>query len=399
MKTSSFFVQNLFLALLTFLALLVPAFVSAGTEHNLDGYAWSSTIGWVSFNCTNTDTCASSDYGVNKNADGTLVGYAWSSNIGWIKFGGLSGFPSGGGTQSQNANVNGNNVKGWARALSYGGGWDGWISLSGAGYGVSLSGDTYQGYAWGGDVVGWLSFNVHSSAAALDIKSSGVSIVGNTGVEYGTVPTFVWTLYSASMCDVAKASSGGTAFATTTVRTSGQALGSALTNATYLYRLSCLIGGATTTVQDVGFTVLPQAPGFTLGAADTVKIQFITPAVGESEAKSVFVNANQAFKDLAGHPSVTVTITGTPSLPASTTMQYSFDGGTTYGTAGSRSKVVASDYSTGLSFRVKVTRLEGAPAFVGPYTVTLSGSAPGYTTATKDIIISPTSVVPRYEEF
>jgi len=92
-----------------FLFFFSPHLASAGTEHNLSGWAWSDNIGWISFNSTNTNDAT--DYGVNENPDGTLVGYAWSSNIGWIQFGGLSGFPNGSGTQQKNAQVNGNNLQ------------------------------------------------------------------------------------------------------------------------------------------------------------------------------------------------------------------------------------------------------------------------------------------------
>ncbi|HEY9480898.1 MAG TPA: hypothetical protein VIR98_01525 [Candidatus Paceibacterota bacterium] len=384
------------------LSLAFPSFARAGSEHNLSGYAWSSNIGWISFNCTNDLSCGTVDYGVNRNADNTLTGYAWSSNIGWIKFGGLSGFPTGSGTFSVNASVSGNTVVGWARALSAtDDGWDGWISLSGDGYGVSITGSDMSGYAWGSDVVGWISFDaVAGAAATLDVKSGGTSIVGNNSVEYGTVPTFVWTVNQANeFCDISKVTMGGTAFSTTTVHSSGSMLGSGLTDAAYTFRIACSIGGAaTTTIQDASFTVLPQAPGFSLGSSDAVEVQFISPTVAESTSAPVFVYANQAFKDVVGHPSVTVTISGTPTLPASTTMQYSFDDGLTYGSAASRSKTIVSDYSQGFSFRVKVTRLSGAPEFIGPYTVTLSGAASGYPTATKDILVSPSMVVPRYEE-
>ncbi len=149
------------------LFIIFPFVVFAGTEHNMSGWAWSSNIGWISFN--STDTSSTIDYGVSKNSDGTLVGYAWSSSVGWIKFGGLSGFPSGTGTQAQNANINGTNLKGWARACSgtinndcnsasRTDGWDGWISLSGATYGINYSGNGFTGLAWGSDVLGWLSF-------------------------------------------------------------------------------------------------------------------------------------------------------------------------------------------------------------------------------------------------
>ncbi len=174
-----------FLKIIFALTFFISPFIAfAGTGDNMSGYAWSSNIGWVSMNCTNDNSCATANYGVNRNDDGTLTGYAWSSNIGWIKFGGLSGFPAGGGTPA-NANVT-NNIKGWVRVCggmnnlattperpnqspsndsctgsSRTDGWDGWISLSGTNpnYGVSAAdGSHFSGYAWGSDVVGWIDF-------------------------------------------------------------------------------------------------------------------------------------------------------------------------------------------------------------------------------------------------
>ena len=146
--------------LVFFLLPFWPSVVSAGSGHNMSGWAWSSNIGWISFN--NTNDGGSVDYGVNKNTDDTLVGYAWSSNIGWIQFGNLAGFPTGGGTRAENANINGSNLEGWVKALSAdGNGWDGWISLSGSSpsYGVNFNSNNFSGYAWGSDVVGWVRFD------------------------------------------------------------------------------------------------------------------------------------------------------------------------------------------------------------------------------------------------
>ncbi|MFA6177803.1 MAG: hypothetical protein WC694_02840 [Candidatus Paceibacterota bacterium] len=148
---------------LAFIFCFSPFLASASVTDNMSGYAWSSNIGWISFNCTNNNSCATSNYGVNKDASGNLVGYAWSPNIGWIQFGGLSSFPIGSGTQSINAKINGNNLQGWAKAPSASdgsSGWDGWISLSGAGpnYGVILTGNDFSGYAWGSEVIGWINF-------------------------------------------------------------------------------------------------------------------------------------------------------------------------------------------------------------------------------------------------
>ncbi len=186
------------------LAFFLSPFVAfAGSQHNMSGYAWSENIGWISFNCTNEsnqNACATSDYGVNKNVNGTLTGRAWSENIGWIQFGNLTGVPmvlrsDGGGTVAQDARLDVNNLTGWARACagmndltappenqsapnntcagrSRTDGWDGWISLSGSNYGVTKSGNNLTGYAWGSDVVGWINFNATTSG--------GVVIGGNT---------------------------------------------------------------------------------------------------------------------------------------------------------------------------------------------------------------------------
>lgn len=142
----------------------------------LHGYAWSSNVGWISFNCDNESTCGSVDYKVELNPNNTLTGYAWSSNIGWIKFGGLSGAPRSGG-QARLSNDR-SRVVGWARACSAtasgdctgslhtnGGGWDGWISLNqsnygtGPNYGVTVGNGRLNGYAWGSEVIGWVSFS------------------------------------------------------------------------------------------------------------------------------------------------------------------------------------------------------------------------------------------------
>ncbi len=165
----------------------IPNAKAAATD-NVRGFAWSQNIGWISFNSLECDTnnntfidlgaCGGNDdfttpivdYGVNLNADNTLSGYAWSSNIGWISFNKIDtgvppGAPYGDNLQGYIAKLNGNNLTGWARALSFGGGWDGWIKLrkdpadAGADYGVSLNGTDFEGFAWGDMVVGWMSFN------------------------------------------------------------------------------------------------------------------------------------------------------------------------------------------------------------------------------------------------
>ena len=158
----------LIVGLLMALVLVIGLSTRASATDNMVGYAWSSNIGWVSFNCTNTGTCAASSYGVDivsPTGVSDISGYAWSSNIGWLDFSGSGSCsptcPVGAGTSSVYAQIDNatNQLSGWARFLSNGGGWDGWVSLRGTGYGVTRSVCNLSGFAWGGDVVGWISFN------------------------------------------------------------------------------------------------------------------------------------------------------------------------------------------------------------------------------------------------
>ena len=158
----SFFLKISLISLLIFVAGF--GLVKAGTSDLLSEYAWSENIGWLSFNCTDDSSCATVDYGVTfSETTGIFSGYAWSENIGWVSFNesDLTGCPSG--TCQAIIATSTNIVSGWGRALSYGDGWDGWLSLSGTDpdYGVTRNTTTQEleGYAWGGDVVGWLSFN------------------------------------------------------------------------------------------------------------------------------------------------------------------------------------------------------------------------------------------------
>lgn len=187
------------LAVIFFLAVFIVGFLSSDSEGVLaaddeflllKGYAWSSNIGWISLSCED-DNCDVSDYQVRVNSlTGVASGYAWSSNIGWIKFDPAGPYP-----ESPNNSVMLRSIttpsgqrkqfQGWARACTVldnqstcsgvlngnNGGWDGWIKMSGnttncpdpslsEPYEVCLTpdGQNITGYAWGGDVIGWIQF-------------------------------------------------------------------------------------------------------------------------------------------------------------------------------------------------------------------------------------------------
>lgn len=137
-----------------------PASV-ARAQTPITGWAWSETIGWISLNCSNRSTCASVDYGLVTQPDGIITGYGWSENIGWISANAadLAGCPSGPCEAREAAD---GTFSGWLRALSYGGGWGGFIKLSGSGYGVArrqVAPYRTTGWAWSDLVLGWLKFS------------------------------------------------------------------------------------------------------------------------------------------------------------------------------------------------------------------------------------------------
>ncbi len=55
-------------------------------DSSLTGYIWSENLGWISLNCSNNNSCATSDYKVSNDSEGNLSGYAWGENIGWVNF-------------------------------------------------------------------------------------------------------------------------------------------------------------------------------------------------------------------------------------------------------------------------------------------------------------------------
>lgn len=146
----------------------------------VSGYAWSNNIGWISFNCSNSSTCGTVNYGLTADYNtGLMSGYAWSANAGWISFNtaDLTGCPSG----TCEARVAGGltgvfpkAVSGWAKILSSGS----WMHLTGtaldtSAYGVTLAADkTLSGYSWDSIYAGW----THWRGAALDASVYGGQI-------------------------------------------------------------------------------------------------------------------------------------------------------------------------------------------------------------------------------
>ncbi len=184
------------------------------TVHELHGFAWSSYaipgsttpggMGWLSMNCDQqtspsytppgmgvcTSMGGSSDYKVTVDPNGNFKGDAWSSNMGWVSFdsGEVSGCPIPDSESSDGCTGHLNfitgKVSGWARVISvpasgdngHNGNWNGWIHLSGTNHASPGNGVTYdlalgilKHFAYGGsiapspqmgtEVLGWIDFS------------------------------------------------------------------------------------------------------------------------------------------------------------------------------------------------------------------------------------------------
>lgn len=201
--------------IVTFLILGVSIFLviknssaAASVSDNVSGWAWSETIGWISFNCSNSGSCGSSNYGVNVKNNGDLEGYAWAENIGWVSFNETGGCPSS--PCKPKLNEDNGQISGWAKALAGRDGWDGWIHLRGSNYGVSVGNCEWSGYAWGSDVVGWIHFK-GSNYGVLGAGDSCVSIPALSILSFNATPSSIyvgdsstlgWSTSGATSCNI-----------------------------------------------------------------------------------------------------------------------------------------------------------------------------------------------------
>lgn len=133
----------------------------ASAETIIAGWGWSDNIGWISLNCADRGICAAVPYGLSVANDGTITGYAWSENIGWVsaQASDLVGCPS---SPCGTRQYSDGSLSGWLRALANGDGWNGYISLSGPGYGVGRRQQVpfrTFGWAWSDMVIGWIKLS------------------------------------------------------------------------------------------------------------------------------------------------------------------------------------------------------------------------------------------------
>lgn len=192
---------------------------------NVSGWAWNEKYGWISFNSTDCDADCPGPVGTNCVSDGALVGcpaagtlypdygvaihrvtgafsgYAWSSNLGWISFNRIdtgdpaSDDPGGGSGEIAKLDMVTSSdtyrkIIGWAKVLSLGD--DGWIRFddndTGDAYdfGVSVpdlpADGIFSGWAYSSSTasdlygIGWISFNCSFCDAASDNSGEACSV-------------------------------------------------------------------------------------------------------------------------------------------------------------------------------------------------------------------------------
>lgn len=202
----------LIISLIAISYLIILPSTRAAADTALVGYVWSSNIGWISLNCDQSasggsDDCEDSNYSVILDSiSGVFSGYAWSSNIGWIDFAPTSGYPQAEAPAfgakvvavAPNVCASEKEVQGWVRAVSptespyFGSGWDGWIKMSGnitgdLHYGICVTNEnrSLSGWAWGGDVVGWIQFNFSGEGGMPSGGDGGSGTDGGSGAPGG----------------------------------------------------------------------------------------------------------------------------------------------------------------------------------------------------------------------
>jgi len=177
----------IFISIIFIAGIFWADFISAQSYYcQPEGWAYSDTVGWISFSCNdcppgdplcsggNQGVCETGDwphYGVKiNNSDKNFLDYAWNGYVGWIDFGPTTDFPVGT-NHAHQAQLDGNKVNGWARIISLSGSpGGGWISMSCAtdpgisdctgykDYGVYFDQCEFKNWAWSDDI-GWISFN------------------------------------------------------------------------------------------------------------------------------------------------------------------------------------------------------------------------------------------------
>jgi hypothetical protein len=173
--------------------------------------------GWLALNCRPSD-CDSGNWGVKMDLDegpnkGKFSGQAWSSNYGWLSFdesdvASCIGHAPGVSPNSVKADIIGGAdeavMAGWAKFVAGDAqtdGWDGCVAFDGSPFirtYIDMTNGFIHGWAWGGAVVGWISFNnpecsyCNTAVVLAEVPQMTFSVTPSTIAPGGTA-TISWT--------------------------------------------------------------------------------------------------------------------------------------------------------------------------------------------------------------
>ena len=350
---------------------------AASEEFNLAGWAWSDNIGWISFSCSNTNSCGSVNYRVSVAGNGDMSGYAWSDNIGWISFnqGDSGSCPSG----TCKAKLSGNELMGWARALSADYfGWDGWINLRGSNpsFGVSYNPGTkkFSDYAWGSDVIGWVNFSLSGVFVDDDILPGAVGSVSldafPTAVTLGGKTKLFWVNKNVNTCNTFGGPWSGSWTGAEALSGSKENVGPILTDTTYTIKCSNVLGEES---QDsVLVTVIP--PDFSLQKFGNIEINGVR---GTSTPTVIKVIPQNNFSS-----AVNLSVSYLPPQLSGAKIILS------------KGSLLGSEYGSGAEFRIVANN----PIATGSYLITIQGKSGGLL-RTINIVLNVDNKNIKIEEF
>ena len=264
------FFLSLFITFIFFIQI-----ASGAQQDKFKGFAWSDGIGWISFNCTNTNSCASVDYGVTADSAGNLSGFAWSDTLGWLDFSYYAGTAN-----AAKINLTTGVMSGKAMFLAGlaepDDGWTGDLDLSQA-TPPTLNYTTYEvdGYAWGDVSVGWVDFKTPFGVVTYDpfyfvfTANKGLSTADR--VPYNGSVVLSWTTQGGVSCS---ASGGvGTSWTNNNPKGSGDPTTASETVANLTsdtdFSLTCSDAGGHSITRNLTIYVNPPAPSVVIGADKT----------------------------------------------------------------------------------------------------------------------------------
>ena len=353
---------------------------AASEEFNLAGWAWSDNIGWISFSCSNTNSCGSVNYRVLVAENGDMSGYAWSDNIGWISFNqsDLGNCPSG----TCKAKLNGNNLNGWAKAISADYfGWDGFINLGQAGslYGVTYNPGTkkFGGYAWSSDVVGWVNFSGFNGNGVFVDTEDLLGAVGNvsldafpTAVTLGGKTKLFWVNKNVNTCNTSGGPWSGSWTGAEAISGFKENIGPIITDTTYTIKCSNILGEES---QDsVLVTVIP--PDFSLQKSGNIEINGVR---GTSTPATLTILPQNNFSSM-----VNLSVSYLPPQLSGAKIILS------------KGSLSGSEHGSGAEFRIVANN----PIATGSYLITIQGQGRGLL-RTINIVLNVDNKNIKIEEF